>query len=156
MSAPRRILLRLAGLCALVAVACSPAGPRPIAYGEATCDFCRMTVGDERFGSEFVTAHGKVMTFDSIECLAGYAAQVVASGTAGEAYVADFTHPGTLLHADKALFLRATTLHSPMGRGLVAVPTGTDITALIKSLGAGRPLSWSDVITLVQSQPVHA
>ena len=156
MFATRRTFLRFAALCVLVAAACSLAGPRPIAYGAATCDFCRMTVGDERFGSEFVTAHGKIMTFDSIECLAGYAAQARAPGSTGEAYVADFTHPGTLLRADKAQFLRATTLHSPMGRGLVAVPTGADITALVTALGAGHTLSWSDVLTLVQTHPVHA
>ena len=149
-------VVRFASVGALLIVSCAPAGPRPIPYGQTSCDFCRMTVSDERFGSEFVLAHGKIKTFDSIECLAGYVAAARASGTHGDAFVTDFNRPGTLIQAELATFLRATSLHSPMGRGLVAVPAGSDVAGLAHLLGAGAPLSWADVLLLVKREQVRA
>ena len=46
--------------------------PKPISYGEDECEFCKMIVMDERYGSEMVTAKGKIYFFDSIECLVAY------------------------------------------------------------------------------------
>ena len=156
MYGPLRVVMRVAWFSALLVAACSPAGPRPIAYGNINCDFCRMAVSDERFGSEFVSAHGKIKTFDSIECLANYAVLAASLGTPGAVYVSDFNQPGTLIPAEQATFLRATSLHSPMGRGLVAVAAGADVGAVARALGAGAPLTWAEVLTLVQKEQVRA
>lgn len=156
MFARARAVSRVTLVSALLVASCSPAGPRRIAYGHADCDYCRMTVSDERFGSELVLQHGKVKTFDSIECLASYVAQADSVGTVAAAYVTDFTHPGTLLPANEATYLRATSLHSPMGRGLVAVGPGADVATLARAIGASAELTWAEVLTLVRREQVHA
>ena len=50
----------LALVIAAVALAASCAAePSPIRFGADTCDYCRMTIADERFGSEIVTKKGR-------------------------------------------------------------------------------------------------
>ena len=68
---------------ALVA-ACAPGGERPaaIAYGEANCDFCHMTLERERHAAQIVPATGTVKVFDEAGCLMRYVA--MAEGRIGE------------------------------------------------------------------------
>lgn len=126
-----------------VAVACASRGPEPIAYGQVNCDFCRMTISDPRFGSELVTSKGKVHQFDSIECLASYVLSEHASATARGVWVSDFRHPGTLLAADSARFVRLGGGRSPMGRGWAAVRPD-DAAADLRAPNAPR-LTWHEV-----------
>lgn len=140
----------LAAAVATLAIAGCTAGPRPIDYGHEECAFCRMTVSDPRFGAELVTTTGVVRTFDSIECLVSYYAQVRDSGRVRSLWVSDFQHPGTLLPAERAQYVRgATVIGTPMGRGLAAFAPDADIAAAARTLG-GQPARWADVVALVQ------
>lgn len=147
-----RVLL---GVLALTLGACIRASdPQPIDYGGAECDYCRMTISDPRFGAELVTAKGKVHQFDSIECLAGYYRQTNAAGAPRSIWVNDFRHPGTLIDAHGAVFVRTTTLHSPMGRGLVALAAGSDKAAARREFG-GPTLTWDAVVAAGESGSSH-
>jgi len=111
-----------AALTALIAVAglmsCAPAAP-DITWDVDECDYCRMTVSDKRFGSAAVTANGRTVHFDSIECLAAW---VDAQPSAPRAVViADASAPGTLLPVAELRFHRTAVGKSPMGKGFVAV-----------------------------------
>ncbi|HEY9448773.1 MAG TPA: nitrous oxide reductase accessory protein NosL [Gemmatimonadaceae bacterium] len=131
----------------LVLVACS-AAPVPIAYGQDSCDYCRMQISDPRYGGELITRTGKVLKFDSIECLASYYVGLADGSTVSSTWVSDYKRPGTLISADSATFLRHGGPGSPMGRGFLALAGRADAAALAASLN-GDILTWSDVLKLV-------
>jgi copper chaperone NosL len=128
----------------LATAACAPAQPRALVAGEDSCAYCRMVITDLRFGAQAVTSTGKVQTFDSIECLAGYAASLgVDTATVG-LYVSDFERPGSFVPADQAVYVAGGSLSSPMGRQLAAFAAGSDAGALRRAYG-GDVLDWTEV-----------
>ncbi len=146
-----RSLASLAALVLAVSASACGSSPRPLVAGEDSCRYCRMTIDDPRFGTMVMTARGRLETFDSIECLAGY----VSSQTVGSApraiWVADVEHPSRWLDVTRARFLYGSTLHSPMGRRLAALDAAADVEAVRLRLG-GELMSWPQVLTLVASQ----
>jgi len=152
----RRRTLGVVGALAVLAmlVAGCARGPRPLAYGRAECDFCRMRIDDPRFGGEVVTAHGRTLQFDAIECTAGYV-RTLAPGTEATVWVADFEHPGTLIPAATARFLQGrggAGVGTPMGRGIIAVQRSADVAALQRRLGGATELTWSDVLRIAPAE----
>lgn len=142
-----RPLLRrhAAALLGAAALACGTPGPTPIAFGEATCDHCHMTIVDQRFAAELVTRTGKVFAFDDAGCLATFAV----SGPVGpeqvhSAWVTDFRQPGTLISAQDAIFLRTDAVRTPMSSNLLAVPraAGDSLQAVL----GGTLLDWAQVL----------
>jgi copper chaperone NosL len=127
-------------------VGCRTSDPTPIAYGRADCDVCRMRITDQRFGGEFVSETGKVRQFDSIECLADY---TVASTSAPRSlWVSDFEHPGTLLPATGARFIRRAGPSAGMGANLLAISATVDSATVRARFGAADALSWDDIRAL--------
>lgn len=130
-------------LLVLVVAACS-ARPRPLVAGEDACDFCRMVVSDPRFGGQVITQEGRLRTFDSVECLAGYIAAMGAdTASLRGVWVADYATTAMIPVAE-AQFLRGGTLHSPMGEGLAAFAATAPATELVREY-AGSVVSWREV-----------
>ena len=134
-----------AALLGAAALACRSPGPVPITLGGQDCAHCHMTIADPRFAAELVTRTGKVFAFDDAGCLATFAV----SGQVGpeqvhSAWVTDVRHPGTLIPAQDARFLRTDRVQTPMGSSLLAVPrTAGD--SLQAALG-GTLLDWDQVL----------
>jgi copper chaperone NosL len=139
----RPSLLAMLGLA--VALGCAPAGPRALVAGEDACAYCRMTISDTRFGGEAITATGRVLTFDAIECMASWARSAPAADRQ-KLFVMDMQHPGTLVAADSAGFLVGTTTSTPMGRSIVSLATIASAESARATLG-GRVATWRDVLT---------
>ena len=139
-------------LLALSASACG-SGPRPLVAGEDSCRYCRMSIDDPRFGAMVLTDRGRIETFDSIECLAGYVGSLEQTSTPRDIWVADVEHPSRWLDVRHARFVSGGTLHSPMGRHLVAVDSAADVDGVRQRFG-GELLSWPQVLTLVKQQAV--
>lgn len=135
--------------------ACSSGGPVPIALDRDACDFCRMQISDSRFGGEAITRTGKVLKFDSIECLASYYTGLADRASVRSIWVIDYQRPGTLIPALDARYVHHSGPGSPMGRGLLATAADADVHALAERLG-GAALAWSDVLTLVERDTPHA
>lgn len=133
-------------LPAVVLLAACHSGPPAITWGADDCDFCRMTITDQRFGAVATTATGRAVRFDAIECLAGWVAAQEKPPRA--LWVIDGTHPGTLLPIAEAKFYRMPSGRSPMGRGLVAASTTGDLTTLGIASGEGS-FSWDEVRAMV-------
>ena len=130
---------------------CGDSGPRPIAYGRDECAWCRMTVSDARYGAVQRNAQGKQQVFDSVECLAAatLALDAGAQQRAGErSWVTDSLHPGTLVPATVARYLRSGGPGSPMGKGLRAFASIADAERQ-QRLAGGVLMSWDDVLTVV-------
>jgi copper chaperone NosL len=135
----------------LATAACTPR-PEPIVYGEDVCAHCRMVIVDERYGAELVTTKGRVLTFDSIECLADYVSAQDASDV-HSLWVTSYTAPGELISIEDALFLHSPELNSPMGANLTAFRASeTTPTAVVDEYG-GEILDWSGVLDLVATRP---
>lgn len=102
---------------ALAFAACGVPGPRPVLLNEDQCAYCRMEVTDARFAAEAITRTGRIHVFDSIECLAGYAAGAE-RGTVASLWVTDAEHPGTFVKAEAAGYLLDSSIRGPMGRAI--------------------------------------
>jgi copper chaperone NosL len=141
--AARRTRLGLA--LAATLLACASSGPKPIALGREACDYCRMVVDDPRFAGEAVTARGKVHVFDSVECLASYAAHAPTEHIT--LWVSDYRNPGTWLPAERAVYVRGGGRRSPMGAGLAAFVPESDA-AVLRAETGGETLTWREVVAL--------
>jgi len=134
-----------AALLGAAALACGSPGPAPIAFGEAACDHCHMTIVDQRFAAELVTRTGKVYAFDDAGCLATFTVEgPVPPDQVHAAWVTDFRLPGTLIPAQDAIFLRTDAVRTPMSSNLVAVPRAAG-DSLQAALG-GTLLDWAQVL----------
>ena len=143
--------VKRASVAMTVAVAaCTPPGPQTIADKDRSCDYCRMTISDDRYGGQLITRKGKVYAFDAIECLTSYYLQNGAAGDGSSIWVADFANPGHWVEARNALFVRNDAHQSPMGLNLVALTTDADKTAAGQV--QGTTLQWQEVLALVQRE----
>jgi copper chaperone NosL len=155
---PRRagVAAGVAAAALALGAACAPAAPRDIAYHRESCERCRMTIGDPRFGAQLVSSAGRAYTFDSIECVAEFAARAGAAPRG--VWVSDYARPGALVPVDSAEFRRLRgPAGSPMGAGLVATRRGAAPAALPAPLAdAGPAIAWADVLLLARRQVADA
>ncbi|WP_187261871.1 nitrous oxide reductase accessory protein NosL [Pontibacter beigongshangensis] len=125
--------------------------PKPIAYGEASCAHCSMTVSDNRYGAELVNDKGKPFFFDSAECLAAYVNEQPEQGQkAAFLMVTDYTKPNELINAADAYFLQSEALPSPMGMNLTALSNEATANEMQQEHG-GRVLNWEQVLLAVKN-----
>lgn len=101
-------------------VSCS-SGPQPIKLGEESCNFCKMTISDNRFGAEIVTNKGKVYKFDDTHCVLGFMkANTINNSDIKDIYLVNFDEPHNFIPAQQAFLLKSSELHSPMGGNVAA------------------------------------
>jgi len=148
-----RIATLLALQLSLLALgACRPdRGPRPLRVGEDSCDYCRMAISDVRFGGQVRTTTGRVVTFDAVECLAGYINAAGDSARFAGVWVADYLGAG-MVSADSARFVLGGSLHSPMGRQLTSFAPTANADTLAARYG-GAVLTWREVLALAPAPP---
>jgi copper chaperone NosL len=123
------------------AASCAGAGPREFVVNEDSCDFCRMTITDARYGAQVMLQTGKLQLFDSVDCLVGFV-----QGTPADAYrgvwVSDAAGGG-FVGADTAFFLRGSAKRGPMGE-TIAFAKAEDAREAQRMSG-GALLSWTEV-----------
>jgi len=142
---------RASAALAVAAAACAPSTPRAIVDAGKPCDYCRMTVSDERFGGQLITRKGKLYVFDSIECLASFYVQQPETAELSKVWVADYANPGEWIPAASAVFARSEEHPSPMGLNLVSFSSKADKAALPHDVRDGA-MSWPQVLALVQRE----
>jgi copper chaperone NosL len=125
-------------------VAGCAAKERSLVVGDDSCEQCRMAVSDTRYGGQIITTRGRLRTFDSAECLAGYVAATGDSLQRARIFVADY-ETSAMVPAATAHFLRGGRLRSPMGRALTAFAADRDGGALVKEYG-GVLLTWEQLL----------
>lgn len=126
--------------------------PEPIRLGVESCAHCKMTIVDAKFAAELITRKGKIYKFDSVECLIGYQIEsALPAETIHSQWVSDFTHPGTFIRAETAVYLHSQQLKSPMGLNLAAFPDEISAKEYQKKL-QGHILTWQEVIDLIPAK----
>lgn len=92
--------------------------PPEIRYGEDACDECHMLINEARYASAFVTGQAQTRRFDDIGCMLIY----INKHQEDVVYfwVKDFNNQNWL-PAEDAVFVKADSIQTPMGFGIVAV-----------------------------------
>lgn len=127
----------------VVFLSCTPE-PRPIAYGEDKCDFCRMTIVDRQHAAEIVTLKGRAMKYDAVECMVDV---VIAQGQEEYAMllVNDFLGNGELIRAENCTYLISPEVPSPMGAFLSAFASEADA-ADVRNEKGGELFTWEELL----------
>jgi len=112
--------LKFAGLFLIFFYSCTTE-PQPISYGTDACHFCKMTIMDNKYGSELITSKGKVFKFDAVECMINYTIQNAEQTEKANLYVTNYEDPHDWILANNAVFLRSPNLPSPMGQFITSV-----------------------------------
>ncbi len=121
-------------------------GPVAIKYGRDTCIRCRMIIADTRFGTEIVTKKGKVLYFDSIECLMRYSLSPSFSmQKAAHIMITDASAPEKLIPAEKAWYLISEQYPSPMGENLSGFELRSTRDEFLQEYG-GEALNWEELV----------
>lgn len=124
--------------------------PKPIQYGVDNCEFCEMTIVDDKFASELVTNKGKVYKFDAIECMIRQM-QTNPSQKYKFILIADFNEPGKLIDAKQGFYLISENLPSPMGENLSGF-SSKDTIDEHQSIYEGEIYSWSGIKSYIDSK----
>jgi len=126
--------------------------PEQINYGHDECEFCRMQITDNRYGSELVTDKGKVYKFDSIECMVEFAMVKNLIGDANQnLLVTDFSQPESFIDVTSAYYVMNDNFRSPMGLNVSAF-NGPESGQKFVDENGGQILNWVDVIELVKQR----
>lgn len=142
----RDALISIAGaMCSVPLIGCGSGTPA-LLFDRDTCDFCRMTISDRRFGAVAKSAGGRVARFDSIECLAAWASKEADPPRA--MWIVDAMQPGTLLPFGAVRIHHAAVGRSPMGKGYVAVGASHRTTPW-----DGPVVSWDSVRAAIGREP---
>lgn len=132
------------GLVVFLFTSCTPASEK-IIPGKDHCDFCKMTVSDNRFGAEIVTKKGKIFKFDDAHCVLSFLKDgQFDSKLAKDIYFTDFSNTHSLIKTGKAFFLKSDELKSPMG-GNVAAFSDRDSLNKMTTVYKGTIVTWNDL-----------
>ncbi len=127
---------------------CTP-GVEPINFGEDQCDFCKMSIVDQRYGAEIVTSKGKVFKYDATECMINALCENQKNEATflHSAYTVDFTNPTQLVDVQTSLFLISESLPSPMGAYISTFPDEGNVSAA-KQMHGGETYDWASLYNL--------
>jgi len=146
----KRLSVKLAAALILLLFAACSKEPVPINYGNDNCDYCMMTIIENKFGTELITGKGKIFKFDSIECLAAYESEL-GNNEVDSKWVTDFAGTHQLINHNDAYFLFSKQLRSPMGLYLSAY-SSVDELEKIKSEFGGEKITWNELVNYVKKQ----
>jgi len=127
---------------------CNSNVPKPIKLNSDSCDNCKMTISNGKFGAELITQKGRHYKFDDIACMVKFAK----SGTVVAAksfYVNDYLQDNTLIPAEKAFYLKDGSINSPMRGNIAAFSTKQDAEQYQNKLNAA-PSSWDEIFNSFQ------
>jgi copper chaperone NosL len=118
--------------------------PEKLNFNKDDCNYCGMKLVDNRYGSLLVTSKGKTLKFDDINCMLNYKNENSGTENPSKILVIDFSQPGVLIDATKALYLKNDELKSPMG-GNAAAFASIDNFNKYQALLGGTKTSWDDL-----------
>lgn len=127
---------------------CNSNEPKPIKLNSDSCDNCKMTISNGKFGAELITEKGRHYKFDDIACMMKFAK----SGTTVPAkafFVNDYLQDNTLISAEKAFYLKNGTINSPMRGNTAAFSTKPEAEQYQTKLNA-TPTSWNEIFNSFQ------
>jgi copper chaperone NosL len=138
------LVLMIIGILGLSLSGCST-GPQPIKVGKENCDFCKMTISDNRFGAEIVTKKSKLYKFDDEHCIMAFlASKKMTEQEIAGIYFTDFIPPHQLINVKQAFFLQSPALKSPMNGNIAAFSNEDSLDNMIPTF-PGNKISWENM-----------
>ncbi|WP_207422984.1 nitrous oxide reductase accessory protein NosL [Desertivirga brevis] len=121
--------------------------PEEIRFGSDACEHCKMTIMDQRYGAEIVTAKGKVFKFDSAECMVDFVHIGNAELDDPETIylTINTAAPGQLIEASSVTFLKDKAFKSPMGGNIASFPT-KQLAENNKQNADAKIMSWTELL----------
>ena len=97
----------------LFMISCVSNEPNPIKLNVDSCEFCKMTISNGKFGAELLTKKGRYYKFDDLSCMLLYAKEN-ANVQVQSFFVNDYAKDNTLIPAEQSFYLRGGSINSPM------------------------------------------
>ena len=118
---------------------------KPIEYGVDKCEFCRMSIVDQRFGCEIVTQKGKIYMFDAVECLVNYLDENVEDESKLKMVLTNtYDVPGKLTDVKMCTYLQSKQMPSPMGMYLNPF-SDADLAQKSQEENPGELMNWTEL-----------
>lgn len=127
----------------LFLLSCSEAKPEKAKLNVDNCDYCKMTIADEKFVAEIITPKGRLYKFDDVVCMKNYVKDNESSANSS-LYITNFEQPGTFLKADEAAYVTGDVVISPMGGNLAAF-TDTKAAEAFAQNNSVQIMLWKDI-----------
>ncbi|MBS1915387.1 MAG: nitrous oxide reductase accessory protein NosL [Bacteroidetes bacterium] len=129
----------------LICFSSCTSSPAPIEVGRDKCDFCKMTVSDDRFGGEVITAKGKLYKFDDAHCLVSFLhGDMLKQVSGASVFFIDFSGKHALVPASAASFLKSDLLRSPMNGNIAAFDNRDSLMYAMQKF-PGQVISWNEL-----------
>lgn len=122
---------------------CNSNEPKPLKLNSDSCDNCKMTISNGKFGAELITEKGRMYKFDDIHCMVHFAKSET-SVPAKLFFVNDYLQDNTLIPAEKALYLKGGTISSPMRGNTAAFSTQQEAEQYKTKLNA-TSTTWDEI-----------
>lgn len=105
-----------------------------------------MGISDQHFGAEIINEKGKIFKFDDMHCILGFIkANTINNSNVKGIFLVNFAEPHNFIKASKAVLLKSSELHSPMG-GNVASFNDRDKFKDAQQKFKGKEVSWNDLV----------
>ncbi|MDR3273007.1 MAG: nitrous oxide reductase accessory protein NosL [Flavobacteriaceae bacterium] len=130
-------------LLSVVFMSCNNKTPQPIKLNVESCDFCKMTISDGKFGAELMTNKGKVYKFDDIHCMVEYSKTNKIMGAAF--FVSIYDKDNALVPAETAYYIQGGDIKSPMMGNCIAFSSETAAKEYLEKFNA-KNVSWNNLI----------
>ena len=137
-------------LLVLLVIGCQPE-PKAIEYGHEACEYCRMTIVDDRYAAQLVSQKNKAYSFDAMECMIHFKNENQGQTWAWE-LVTDYNRPKNMIAAENAVIVRSKQLPSPMGMYFTAVSNQEEAQKLQEQHG-GKIYSYPEVASEPENLP---
>lgn len=126
-------------------LSCAKTEAVPIKLNVDTCDFCKMSIADGKYGAEVITEKGRTYKFDDISCMLKYSKEN--SNTKIAAYYAnDYAQNNILIPAETAHFISGSEILSPMRGGIIAFSDANAAKQFQIKFNA-EPMTWDAILT---------
>ena len=123
-------------------VSCNSNEPKPIKLNSDSCDFCKMTIANGKFGAELITQKGRYYKFDDVACMIQF--DKTSEVPSKVFFVNDYFKENELVAAEKSFFLKGGTINSPMRGNLAAFSSDKEQKEFQTKLNAD-PMTWQQV-----------
>lgn len=135
--------LVIACITLLTFISCGSNEPKPIKINSDSCDFCKMTIANGKFGAELITKKGRYYMFDDLACMVKFAKSNT-SIPYQSFFVNDYLQDNTLIPAETAHFIKGGKINSPMRGNMAAFSSAKEQTEFGKKLEA-HLITWAEV-----------
>ncbi len=117
-----------ATLMIIISLSGCTTGPEALVLGKDNCNFCKMTISDNRFGAELITRKGKIYKYDDSHCLLAFLkSETIPEKDIADIYIADFSGNHALINTNKAFLLQSDSISGPMNGHIIAFESSTQM-----------------------------